>query len=338
VPANEWSISTTSTAIDDVLRGDTARIAIDVRNLMISYPSQTTSLVADVEGGSVGASERIVVPVPSLGADSKSTVYVPVPTARTESPSTVSLELNMPPVDLPELYRFNNTLSVPLTLREDDVPPNVRFEVDGRWAIDGMYAVQRPLMRVFLHDNSWLAITDSTRINVFINGDRMRPAVVDDWAFYPTVTARAQFPEHGSSLRAVVQFRYGLDRGQNTVIIRSQDASGNRDTTELSIYTGDGIRVQALTVEPNPVKDYARFVIDLAAPTNDNSAVIDVYNVEGARVATIPIIVGPGRTTISWDARGFGGTSLPQGAYYYRCSLADVNDTVISTGTFVIMR
>lgn len=338
VPANEWSISSNSTTIDEILRGDTARIAVDVRNLMISYPSQTTSLVADVEGGTVAASERIVVPVPPLGADSRSTVYVPVPTARTESPSTVSLELNIPPVDLPELYRFNNTLSVPLTIREDDVPPNVRLEVDGRWAIDGMYAVQRPLMRVFLHDNSWLAITDSTRINVFINGDRMRPAVVDDWAFYPTVTAQAQFPGHGSSLRAVVQFRYGLDRGQNTVIIRSQDASGNRDTTELSIYTGDGIRVQALTVEPNPVKDNARFVIDLAAPTNDNSAVIDIYNVEGTRVATIPLSIGAGRTMISWDARGIGGTSLPQGAYYYRCSLGAVDNTVISTGTFVIMR
>lgn len=337
IPANEWSIASTVRSLDDILRGDTVRLGIDVRNLMPTYSSQATSVTIDVEGGTAGTSVRIVVPVPPLEADGRSTVMVPVPTARTDVRSVVSLELNAPPVDVAEYYRFNNGLAVPLSIREDDVAPSVRMEVDDRWAFDGMYAVRRPLMRVYVFDNSWMAITDSTRVNVFINGDRMRPAVAEDWAFYPTASALARFPEMGSQLRAVLQFRYELDRGENSVIIRSQDATGNRDTTELSLYTGDGTSVKALVVEPNPVRDRAAFVIDVAASTNDNPAVIDIYNASGSRVASLPVDLKAGRTTIPWNAQGTEGTSLAQGAYYYRLTLTS-SDIPISTGTFVILR
>jgi len=337
VPANEWSIASTTSVVDSILRGDTAIVDIHVRNLLLSYSAQQASLAVDVKGGSVGTSERIVVPVPQMVADGRSTISVPIPTARTENGSTIDFELNAPPAEVPELYRFNNSLSMPLTIREDAVPPNVRMEVEGQWAFDGMYSVVRPLMRVYMFDNSWLGISDSTRVNVFINGDRMRPAVADDWAFYPTIAARAQFPEQGSHLRAVVQFRYGLDAGQNTVIIRSQDATGNRDTAELSIYTGNDVSVRGIRVEPNPVSDRASFVVDLAAPTNGNAAFLDIFNALGSRVASLPVDLRAGRTIISWNVRGTEGTSLPQGAYYYR--LAHVgNDIPISTGTFVIVR
>ncbi len=337
IPANEWSMSSTVQSLDGTLRGDTARLGIDVRNLMPTYSSQATSVTIDVEGGTAGTSERIVVPVPPMEADGRTTVVVPVPTARADVSSLVSLELNAPPVDVPELYRFNNGLAVPLTIREDDVAPTVRMEVDDRWAFDGMYAVRRPLMRVYVYDNSWMAITDSTRVNVFINGDRMRPAVAEDWAFYPTASAVARFPEMGTQLRAVLQFRYELDRGENSVIIRSQDATGNRDTTELSIYTGDGTSVKALVVEPNPVRDRAAFVIDVAASTNDNPAVIDIYNASGSRVASLPVDLKAGRTTIPWNVQSAEGTSLSQGAYYYRLTLT-ASDIPISTGTFIILR
>lgn len=337
VPANEWSLSQSGT-IPETLRGDTVEVPLRVRNLMTSYRSSQTSYTVNIISSAGGGTETIVVPVPPLDPDVAIDVAAPIPTARLETESIVEGQVNAQPLDVPELYRFNNEVALALSLREDTESPTLRLEVDEKPAFDGLFVVRAPLMRVLLFDNSKLAVTDSMRFGVFINGNRMRPAVVSDWRFLPTKAALDEFPLYGPGLRAVMQFRYGLDDGQNNVVIRAEDASGNRDTLELAVYVSSENSLGNVTVEPNPVTDNATYVVDLAAGGAANTAVIDVFDLRGVQVATIPTTLSVGRSRITWNALGTGGHRLPSGTYHFRLTVSPELGLPPKNGSFVLQR
>jgi plastocyanin len=69
---------------------------------------------------------------------------------------------------------------------------------------------------------------------------------------------------------------------------------------------------------PNPFAP--RTVISVELPV-DAAARVEVFNISGARVATlIDEVVPAGVRSIPWDGRTAEGTDLPSGLYYVRCT------------------
>jgi flagellar hook assembly protein FlgD len=72
---------------------------------------------------------------------------------------------------------------------------------------------------------------------------------------------------------------------------------------------------------PNPTAGATR--VDFEVP-RDSRALIEVYNVAGARVKTLldgTVKAGPNSAT--WDARGSRGELMPPGTYFIRLTVGD---------------
>ena len=76
---------------------------------------------------------------------------------------------------------------------------------------------------------------------------------------------------------------------------------------------------------PNPFNPQ----VNLAFDTDRTDAVrLDVFDVRGRRVAgLLDLVVGSGRTVVTWDGTNDAGHSLPSGVYFAR--LVSGTDTAI---------
>jgi hypothetical protein len=81
---------------------------------------------------------------------------------------------------------------------------------------------------------------------------------------------------------------------------------------------------RALSASPNPVFGPARVTFAAGASPNPSRRV-DVYALDGRRVASVPFANGP---TTQWDGRDTGGRRLPAGVYFARLSPREANGAV----------
>jgi FlgD Ig-like domain len=235
-----------------------------------------------------------------------------------------------------ELYTFNNRLLTSLPIREDSTAPEVVVIVEGRRVSGSTYAPEEPLIQVLLTDNSLLPIGDSTRLNVFINGDRMRPAVVKEWQFLATEQAQEQFGQIVPGVRAAMQFRYRLEEGQNNLLIRSEDATGNKDTSMITLNVAAQASIAGVVVSPQPAQGPVSFTIEHAGLTASHGTLV-ILDGQGRLVRRLPLLLNVGLTVMVWDGLTEKGSSLSSGTYHFRVELDD-DDGAVRTGTFMILR
>jgi hypothetical protein len=258
-----------------------------------------------------------------------------MPTSRLAAQSIVGVTIDPSLVDR-ELFRFNNTAATGFTVRDDSVPPRIIAIVDEEVATDGMYTVVDPVISIIVTDNSKLPINDSTRLTVFVNGDRIRPSITSDYAFYPTESIGVL--TNDIDARAGMRFRYQLEDGQNNLLVRALDATGNSDTLELRLFTTDQLSFTGVSVAPNPVSGSATFLIELVADRRDIDGRIEIYGLRGERMRTLETSLRLGRSAVQWDGLDDTGATLPVGVYHARFIASDPTGPVTQILQFVVLR
>lgn len=338
IPADEWLIERGDVSLsqNDVLRGDTVIATYHVRN---AY----RTLASDPVDGSVrafanGSTERPVsipwvIPTP-LEPDATVELVARVPTARLGSSSTVEVTVN--DAGRRALYAFNDLASTSLRIGEDSTRPTIEAKVDGKGATDGMYALRESEMTIVLQDASKLPIGDSTRLTVFINGDRIKASNTTGFMFVPT--ERITEISLDADARAGMRFRYPLELGQNNVIVRGFDATGNGDTLEFRVFTTDRTELRDVTVAPNPVSNAAVMLVDLVTDKPTVIGRIEIYGVEGVRMRSMLAELALGRTSVAWDGRDDTGALVPTGVYHARFVADDPAGPSSRITQFVVMR
>ena len=335
-PADEWMMSSMAITPDSVLRGDTSVMTALVRNVYRSFAAPTvTCVITSIGEGQTEPKFEQTITIDALNADESKQASVNISSALLNSTSTFTSRVNALQ-DRTELYRFNNTASVVYRVGDDGVAPTLEVRVDGVVATTGMMVLREPFFEVVLHDNSKLAINDSTRLTVFINGDRIRAVNTTEFDFLPTDTAMRRYG--AADVRAAVVFRYPLEIDQNNVIVRAMDASGNADTVELALFTTDGTTLKSVTPSPNPFTDAVSFRVQLASDLPLVPATIALYNLSGGLVRTLQTTVRLGNSVVPWDGRGEGGESLASGIYVWRFLADDPAGASAVVGSIVLIR
>lgn len=337
-PADEWIIEPDAITIseDHVLRGDSVTATYRVRNAYRTLPSEAVD--GTVHAYVAGSTDRpVVIPwviAEPLGPDAEVERTARIPTARLGLSSVVDATVN--DAARREMFSFNNRTSTSLRIREDDTPPTIEARVDGKGAVDGMYVLREPEMTIVLHDDSKLPIGDSTRLTVFVNGDRIKASNTTGFLF--ATTDRIGQISTDDDARAGVRFTYPLDLGQNNVIVRGFDATGNGDTIEFSVYTTDRTDLRDVTIAPDPVSTQADLLVDIITDKASVPGRIEIYGMGGERLRTILTDLVLGRTRVHWDGRDDAGAVVPIGVYHARFVANDPAGPSTRISRFVVLR
>ena len=99
-------------------------------------------------------------------------------------------------------------------------------------------------------------------------------------------------------------------------------------------------RLDAVTVMPNPSVGPVSFVVALVSPTPTSEATIDIFDVQGRHVRSLPTQISVGEGRVEWDGRGDAGEVLAAGVYAWKLSVRDSSGSIDATtnGTLILVR
>ena len=85
--------------------------------------------------------------------------------------------------------------------------------------------------------------------------------------------------------------------------------------------TGESVAVAArLGAAPNPFNARTRIRLEAGGP--DRTVRVEIFDLRGRSVASVPLALRAGRGEATWDGRSHSGGDLPSGVYLYRAAIA----------------
>ncbi len=254
-------------------------------------------------------------------------------------PDTTTLRLTLLPDS--ELYQFNNTASVPLLARVDNLPPTVHLYANGIIASDTTIVPQKVLLDCAILDSARIAISDSTALILRLNGIRL-PNGALQYRFYPTDELLQHERWNQEPLaRAAVSATVELERGVNILMVTARDASGNTTTAEYVLFVPSVLEIDSVVVYPNPasVGQVLNATIVYHGFEQSTTAHIEIFDVVGKRVYTMTTVLQSGKNQLSIPLiEQTSGSQLQSGAYYWRVWLDSSGPAEAKGGVFIVLQ
>lgn len=311
-----------------VLRGDTMFIEAEVINARFDPDSASVPVqivVRDTSGNVVTTSRAFL----NVGPDARAALRSALATESVSRAVELELLVDEQPSQPMRYQVFNRAVGSGAVV-EDSTAPTILLSADGAPRSSGAAVSNYPRFDVLLRDNSRLAIESPDNLVVFVNGTRVRPSSVEDWQFMGTRQLADMMPgDHDA--RALLSFRFPMETGENLVIIRARDATGNPDTSEVSLFLPTSASIVDLNVFPNPTSSgMAGVSVELAIPDGMSLLRVTAYDLQGRRISTSTLGVSTGsyRTTL-----GTGENTLETGMYTVVAELLDEGGKTLSTLT-----
>ena len=236
-----------------------------------------------------------------------------------------------------ELYNFNNSTTNYFSVFEDTIKPKIKTTFDGKDVAKGDFIAQQPLITISIYDNTPFLIDDSTKIEVYINGLFITPLNVNQFEF-KTI-------KEGGDLKAVLKIipnnlEFGEDivNPSNNIRIIAFDPSGNSDTVVYKLNVMQNSVLQDLSTYPNPADDKVNFKFKYLGRNMNETGTIQIYNLNGQIINSIPLTSQIGENTIPYDLYDENGNIFAMGVYFYRISMNSEFYTEPKLGMFVVTR
>lgn len=317
VPTAEFAAlsSETGPLANDVLRGEEVPMRTRVQNISRRVASQPARIDVDVRPRSPYNAPPLLFTIPLVGLQPDE-IYdgeTLVPTAALAPASVVDVVAYSGGGE-EELYLFNNRQKYEIRSYEDTVKPRIVVEMDGRELHEDGYVALRPAARVRVFDNSPLRMSASDKVVVRLNGkylDNDTPNMLD-YVF----TALPTDEEH---VRA--DFQALLEPGYNSLRVVAEDATGNRDTLDVTFQVAEKAVMERVYVHPNPFAELmeVRFVVgEQQKPEGGEALVYDAMGRLVRRIILQPVV---GENTAVWDAADNERRRVASGVYLIRVNV-----------------
>ncbi len=314
---------------DSVLQGDRASLEFTVANLSRSFPADGVGahLILLGEGGNQIIDSTLIE---HIGPAERLDRSFSIATDGLIGQRSFSVVLNADDLP-PEPYRTNNDRPATLRIGRDGVSPSVAFFAEGHRLMDGDYVNPATTFEVRLFDNSQLTI-DSTSIE----------RVILDNQVIHAGDGRFQIASEGS-YRASFFFEplEPLDDGTHWMEAITVDASGNRDTSELTFEIAHDFQLAQVVNHPNPMTTSTQFTFMLGGTRPPTGGEIGIYTISGRKIRTIrlsPVDLKIGFNRIPWDGLDEDRDRLANGVYLYRIRIDDGENTVEALEKLAILR
>ena len=240
---------------------------------------------------------------------------------------------------LPELYHFNNELTLPpFAVVDANVPPVLDVAFDGRHILNGELVSPTPEIRIQLQDEDRLRrLRDAGSTFTLSLQQPGQPQITP----VDVTGANVTFTVDSTSVpgsKATLVYRPGqngpLADGTYTLRAQARDrsaaAAGSQDF-EVKFEVVNASTITNVFPYPNPVTSKARFVFTVTGQELPRDMKIQIMTLTGAVVREIflnelgPLHIGSNLTDFAWDGTDQYGDRLANGTYLYRVSLNDPN-------------
>jgi flagellar hook assembly protein FlgD len=302
----------------------------------IDFAAPLTTRIDLLTTSGVSVANNTIVAPRILKADSSMTVPVTLNVIGKFGQLTPVVTVNPVQNRQPELYFFNNTLTLaPYTIVDKNVPPTLDVAFDGRHLLNGDIVSPTPAINVQLKDEDNLRhIKDISAFTVLLQ----KPGAATATLISPT-SPELQFSADSTSQAGTVarlQYNPGkttpLTDGTYTLQVQGRDRSGNAAGTQNYQVKFEVVSQSTITnvfPYPNPVTNKARFVFTVTGQELPRDMKIQIMTLTGKVVREIfmgelgPLHIGNNITDYAWDGTDQYGDRLANGTYLYRVSLND---------------
>jgi hypothetical protein len=321
----------------------TGKIKFPVKFENITPVAFGTPLRAKVEllnaNGTASKTLYMDAPRALVGNDSTLTLNVSIPMVGVFGTFTPKVTVNPQPAALPELYYFNNELTLaPFTVVDTNLPPTLDVAFDGRRILSGELVSPRPLISIQLSDEDKLRhIRKVSYFSVTLQRPGGVPVAVDLGASNVRFSA-----DSTKGTRATLEYQPGqgtpLADGIYTLRVQGRDpgnaaagtgAGGASQDLEVKFEVVNASTITNVFPYPNPVTSKARFVFTVTGQELPRNLKIQIMTIAGRVVRELfmselgPLHIGNNITDYAWDGTDAYGDRLANGTYLYRVSLDD---------------
>ncbi|MCG3120367.1 MAG: hypothetical protein ALAOOOJD_03052 [bacterium] len=213
-----------------------------------------------------------------------------------------------PDNQLVEPVEFNNSATLGVFVRTDQAKPQLEVTFDDQLILAGDFVAARPTIRCKIFDTSLLPISDTSRVQVFLN----EQSVAYGNGEQLQLTSIPSGP-----VRAEVIYRPQLTGGKHVIEFFARDASDNPAYYRAEVQVDTEFHLREVMNYPNPFREETEFTYYLTQPA-DNVA-IKIFTLSGRLIATLenaPASAGFNR--MYWNGRDADGDVLANGVYLYK--------------------
>ena len=303
----------------------------------IDFAAPLTTRIDLLNASGVSIANNTFVAKRILKADSVMTVPVTLNVVGKFGTLTPVVTVNPVQSRQPELYFFNNTLTLaPYTILDKNVPPTLDVAFDGRHLLNGDIVSPTPAINIQLKDEDKLRhIKDASAFTVLLQ----KPGATTSTLISTLNNPEIQFSADSTSqVGTVARIEYHpgkstpLTDGTYTLQVQGRDPSGNAAGNQNYQVKFEVISQSTITnvfPYPNPITSKARFVFTVTGQELPRDMKIQIMTLTGKVVREIfmgelgPLHIGNNITDFAWDGTDQYGDRLANGTYLYRVSLND---------------
>jgi peptidase C25-like protein/interleukin-like EMT inducer protein/flagellar hook capping protein FlgD/CARDB protein len=317
---------------DSVLEGNPISLTVQVYNAgradAINVP--VTVSTPRMNGGS----HTIIIPEIEAAKDSYSEFQYDIPTVGLNGAWNAGISID-PEMQNSEYYRGNNNFARSFISSKDNVRPDLEVLFDGVPILDLDYVSPTPVIDIRLLDDSPLPVTDTSSIQIFLDGRRV-------WL---TTNPDIQYSLGGSGEdKYSIVFTPELNPGIRMLSVTGKDADGNTaDSIPYQVtfrVSSDDLIDQVFPV-PNPSAGPMNFSFRVLGKSPPESGTVKIYTLAGRLIREIEVPDGSvriGFNRIGWDGNDQDGDRLANGVYLYKLILTREGRNEEFLGKIAVLR
>lgn len=315
---------------DSVLEGEPVTVRATVYNGG-RIASAARSVRLSVPGSGILLEQALpaVAPDPDGGVE----VEFELPTAGLRGSHGFELGID-PAGEGTEYYHANNVYSKRFASGRDGEAPLLDVTFDGAGIVNGDFVAPSPLIEISLRDHSPLPVTDTSSVQLFLDGRRI-------WL---KSDARVSYEPGSGEEKLRIRFTPELEDGLHFLAVSGKDASGNAADTipyQVRFNVSRQARFDQVIPYPSPTAGPADFTFRVIGAEAPESVRLKLYTVAGRLIREIDAAPGDlrvGFNRIAWDGRDADGDALANGVYFFKVVLSLGGENVEYVGRFAVLR
>lgn len=319
-----------SVSADSVLEGETVRLAAEIfhfNNANARAAENVKVIFSQFDPRAERGRRALATYSALLPAESSQRLTFDWPSAGQRGANVFFVEVD-PDNQFSEPVEFNNSATLEVFVKTDQTKPQLEVTFDAQVVLDGDFVSATPMIVCKIFDNSLLAISDTSRVQVFL--DEQRVAYGN-----PERLQLVSLP--GGPVRAEVTFRPLLSGGKHLVEFFARDASNNPAYYRAEVQVDTEFHLREVMNYPNPFREETDFTYYLTQPADD--VTIKIFTLAGRLIAVLEHAPGnAGFNRAPWNGRDADGEILANGVYLYKLIARSGEKRVETVEKCVVMR
>jgi hypothetical protein len=293
---------------DSVLVGGSVALDLTVYNIGLQ-PSDSVLVQFQeydpVQGYRTFATARRTNP---LAADSFWTVAQTWTAIGKSGPKQLLITVD-PLNDVTESVETNNTVTTTILVLPDSVKPQILVTYDDREIVAGDLVAREPRILITVLDNSPVALQDSSRVLLWLDGKRV---------YYKSSSSTLQWQPVRPGVSAILEYKPTLKDGPHYLEVTVLDPSANAGSRRDEFKVESELKLLRVMNYPNPFSEQTEITFELTQPAQVS---VKIFTVAGRMIRELESSEqSAGFCMVHWDGRDADGDDPANGVYLIKVS------------------